>query len=710
MKGRLNFYTYGKVFILFTFIHLTYTSIHAGIYNYNEILSNLNNRLETGCSPNDSISILTNIFDILQVSGSPKADSIAEVAYRVARRNDITETALEMIRHRANLNNRNLDVLEMLDARIDEFDITPDMQQTKSFIAFARNYYYVHYADESTRRKCFEEQLQKVSVNPPSNLYENIELLHAVCMYISLEAKGDLLVEYIDRLGALINKLPEENIELRNAYNVQAAIAYSAAGNTQKAVDADLHLIEIMDSLRNYYRTNGRPYRAYGANRYIVYTRLLGNWEHLTDKDIRTYYEMAKRYAADDPRAAATYAKAPLPDIFYAMATKDYATASKLIQKHIDEPLLSNRRSILLRYLIIASDALDDKDVMLYASCEYNNMLEETIENSMKERYKELQIIYDTYGFKQEYENLRSEKGEIKSKIQRVVIIIGLITLLILLILVYFLIKLYRRSHRLADTLQSTNKALKTERDSLRESHDSLIRARDAAMQSNQFKTDYIRNMSNEVTVPLNAIVEYSHLIVDCTDANDKPYLERYAEQVESNCAFLTAIVNDVLHLSEIDSEQVSLRRELVDLRKVAEISVETIRPMVHKGVEIKFDTESPNPVTYTDPRRVQQILVNVIGNAAKYTRQGHIFIECHIVNGGKSVAIAISDTGPGIPNDQKDHVFDRFVKLDKNAHGIGLGLSISRLLARLLGGDLMLDTTYTRGARFIFTIPYLDR
>ncbi|MDE6333172.1 MAG: HAMP domain-containing histidine kinase [Muribaculaceae bacterium] len=630
--------------------------------------------------------------------------------YHVANKNGITETALEMIRHRANSNNRNLDVLEMLDARINEFDVTPDAQQTKTFIAFAKNYYYVHYADENTRRNCFEEQLQKVSVNPPDNLYESIELLHAVCMYISLEAKGDLLVEYIDRLGTLINKLPEDNVELRNAYTVQAAIAYAAAGNTQKAVDADLKLIDIMDSLRNYYRTNGRPYRAYGANRYIVYTRLLGNWEHLADKDISKYYEMAMRYAVDDPRAAATYAKAPLPDIFYSMATKDYAKASKLIQKYVDEPLLSNRRSVLLRYLIIASDALGDKDTMLYASREYNNMLEQAIDNRMKESYKELQIIYDTYGFKQEYESLRSEKSEGESKIQRIIIVVGSVALLVLLILVYILIKLYRRSHRLSETLQSTNKTLESERDSLRTSHESLVRARDAAMQSNQFKTDYIRNMSNEVTVPLNAIVEYSHLIVDCTDANDKPYLERYAEQVESNCAFLTAIVNDVLHLSEIDSDQVSLRRELVDLRKIAEISVETIRPMVHNGVEIIFDTESPNPVTYTDPRRVQQILVNVIGNAAKYTRRGHICLECNIVNDGKSVAIAISDTGPGIPCDEKDHVFDRFVKLDKNAQGIGLGLSISRLLARLLGGDLILDTTYTRGARFIFTIPYLDR
>ncbi len=707
MKDRL-YNVYGKIFVLLTFAHLICTYANAGIYNYDEILINLNNRLSSRCSANDSISILTNIFDILQVSGSPKADSVAEFTYHVARRHGMTGTALEMLRHRANSNNRNLDVLEILDDRMSEFDITPDAQQTETFIAFSRNYYYAHYADESTRRKCFEKQLQKVSVNPPANLYESIELLHAVCMYISLESKGELLVEYIDRLGKLVDRLPADNVELRNAYNVQAAIAYSSAGETQKAVDADMKLIEIMDSLRSYYKSNGRPYRAYGANRYVVYTRLLSNWEKLPQEDIRDYYDMAKRYAADDPRAAATFAKAPLPDIFYAMATKDYSKASKLIQKHIDEPLVRNRRSRLLRYLITASEALGDKDTMLYASREYNRMLEQIIDDRMQERYKELQIVYDTYEFKQDYEKLRSEKRESESKMQKIVIIIALVALIVLLVLVFFLVKQYRRSQELACTLQVANSTLKNERDSLRESQAALTQARDSAMQSNQFKTDYIRNMSNELTVPLNAIVEYSHLIVDCTDANDKPYLERYAEQVESNCTFLAAIVNDVLHLSEIESEQVSLRRELVDLRRLAEISVETIRPMLHKGIEIVFDSESPNPETYTDPRRVQQILINVLGNAAKYTRQGRIFLECHIVNGGKSVAIAISDTGPGLPAADKERIFERFVKLDKNAQGIGLGLPISRLLARLLGGDLVLDTTYTHGARFIFTLPYI--
>ena len=83
------------------------------------------------------------------------------------------------------------------------------------------------------------------------------------------------------------------------------------------------------------------------------------------------------------------------------------------------------------------------------------------------------------------------------------------------------------------------------------------------------------------------------------------------------------------------------------------------------------------------------------------------IFLECHPVNNGNDIAIAISDTGIGIPSGQEEHIFERFVKLNPDTQGLGLGLPISRLLARLLGGDLVLDTTYTRGARFILTLPY---
>jgi len=289
----------------------------------------------------------------------------------------------------------------------------------------------------------------------------------------------------------------------------------------------------------------------------------------------------------------------------------------------------------------------------------------------------------------------------------KIIIVIGVIALAGLLILVSFLVRLYHHSKHLAEVLAASNDALKYESASLRSSQRELAEARDAAQRANQFKTDFIKNMSHEVSVPLNALIEYSHLIVDCVDTTSRPYLERYAEQVSLNGEFLMAIVNDVLHLSEIDSDSVSIHRRLVDLRKISELSVESISSRITPDVKVLIDKDYPSLCTYTDHRRVQQILVNLLDNAVKFTKKGSIFIGCHVVNDGKQIAIAISDTGIGIPANQSEHIFERFVKLDNDVQGIGLGLPISRLLARLLGGDLVLDTTYAHGARFILTLPY---
>ena len=162
-----------------------------------------------------------------------------------------------------------------------------------------------------------------------------------------------------------------------------------------------------------------------------------------------------------------------------------------------------------------------------------------------------------------------------------------------------------------------------------------------------------------------------------------------------------------MLHLSEIDSDTVTLNSRLIDLYKVASLSVETISPRVQKGVSVAFDTASPRIEVYSDPRRVQQILMNLLNNAAKFTSSGKITLSYDISPDKSMVVMSVTDTGIGIPADQAEHIFERFVKLDKDSQGVGLGLTISRMLARMLGGDISLDTTYSRGARFVFTLPY---
>ena len=134
---------------------------------------------------------------------------------------------------------------------------------------------------------------------------------------------------------------------------------------------------------------------------------------------------------------------------------------------------------------------------------------------------------------------------------------------------------------------------------------------------------------------------------------------------------------------------------------------VGTVNRRIGDGVEIVFDAESQANINiFTDTQRVQQILINLLTNAVKFTQQGYIKLLVKTADDNSKIQFIVEDTGIGIPPEKKDLIFERFYKISKDSQGAGLGLTISRMFAKLLNGSLELDTTYTSGARFILTIP----
>lgn len=212
--------------------------------------------------------------------------------------------------------------------------------------------------------------------------------------------------------------------------------------------------------------------------------------------------------------------------------------------------------------------------------------------------------------------------------------------------------------------------------------------------------------MSGEVAVPLHTINEYTNLIIDCSEAGFKPYLKHFADLVLLNSELLTSIVNDVLNLAEIDSDSVLIRMKKESLLKLCETSVESVKHRVSPGVQMEI-AEGLNDVTvYTDPRRLLQILLQLLSNAAKFTKDGRIVVSFDTDKENANAVISVTDTGIGVSADNAERIFERFVKLDRSSQGVGIGLPIARHLAELLAGTVVLDTTYTDGARFVVTVP----
>lgn len=340
----------------------------------------------------------------------------------------------------------------------------------------------------------------------------------------------------------------------------------------------------------------------------------------------------------------------------------------------------------------------------------------------MKDRsdknYRELQTAYAIYEMKHNLGAMELERRESVAMMQRIVIIVSFCALVVLVVLVIFLFRQYRKNRLLANNLTQSNKRLLVEGENLRKSKADLIRARDQAQKANNLKSDFIKNMSYEVKVPLQAITEYSHLIADCV-ANastmseeskalspSAKHLARFADLLELNSELLSTIINDVLRLSEIESNPLTIQAQVIQLKALCDATLSSVKHRVKPGVTLSLDPKVEKLDIFTDPTRLQQILNNMLTNAAKFTTSGSIVLSYAPDKEDKNVILTVTDTGIGINPENKEKIFERFVKLDRDSQGVGLGLTISRLLARHLGGDLWLDTSYKSGARFCLSIP----
>ena len=229
------------------------------------------------------------------------------------------------------------------------------------------------------------------------------------------------------------------------------------------------------------------------------------------------------------------------------------------------------------------------------------------------------------------------------------------------------------------------------------------------AERANQAKAQFLGVMSHELRTPLTGILGYADLL---DSGISGPLTEGQRDQVrriKMGVWHLATVIEEILTYARTEVGREVVRRARADIVRLVSDSVDILRPRAtHKGIELEADLPEGSVWLDTDEGKVRQILINLLGNAVKFTDQGGVRVELDA--DASDVEIRISDTGPGIPPEHVDSVFEPFTQVDpsetREKSGTGLGLAVSRRLARLLGGDVTLRTTFGGGSTFMVRLP----
>ena len=232
-----------------------------------------------------------------------------------------------------------------------------------------------------------------------------------------------------------------------------------------------------------------------------------------------------------------------------------------------------------------------------------------------------------------------------------------------------------------------------------------LAKALEHAKESDRMKTAFVQHISHEIRTPLNIITGFAQVVSNPDYELSKEDRNRIMADISHNTTEITNFVNELLELSESESQSVYQLDDDVDVPTICQEAIEASETANQGRLVLSVNSELPEGYRLkSNAAAIRKILDRLMSNALKFTVNGSVTIRLKSEKG--QLKIEVEDTGKGIPHDQQERVFERFYKIDSFVQGMGLGLTVARRSAQLLGGTLTIDPTYTTGCRFVITLP----
>lgn len=694
-------------------------------------MDSLWSRLGTAKSAADSVRILYNIYDANTARKSTEAarkesEQVLGMLFETALHAGDTARAYEAIRNLVSTARYDIKFINKQQERISTLPPSTEKRETDTYLHLQRHVYATRDTTMSheQRQKNFHKMTQQLDkIKTSDDLYDKLNFNFALMLYGANLIQPKQLSGYMSELRKLVEQTRAEGYPIKFLFYTTAPIIYDDNQEWEEAVAADRKMLQLLDNLEQEARQNNRDFISYDRERFVSNRRLLSNYEYLKGGEPEQIYDKLKQLIRDLPDDQITEMDHITVEAIWSMYKHDYKRALELLRGVLSSKRFRDKPKYIMMY-INAAATLGAYEDLEKGQRLYIELIKKRAQDASDTEYNRMRVALDIDSLEakeakaaHEAEGAEMVVNKVTKQKNYTLIVAGLVVFILLLVIIAIMGRSNRRNRKIADELKRTNDKLTAERDSLKRTEAELVVARDRASQAIRQKTDFIHNMGNEIAEPVKAIAGFSQLIVDSIPEDKRKYLSGFMEIINANNIILQRIAGDIRDSAEMEGAVTNVTVSHFKPSKICNIVAESFRQRLNADQTLEVEPLEvrgtlPGNINRddagidSDASRLEQILLNIVGNAVKFCDRGAITISPVIDYDTGMLTIAVTDQGPGIPEGMEERVFQRFEKLGEYQSGLGLGLYICRELAHLIGGEVTIDKGYRKGTRMLVTVP----